>query len=154
MVTPSGPPSLRLTLGQDVYVAITAARARSVAYVLTQGAEVLRQRDGIADLPWLDELLEVLRQVHGEAQVEPQSEHAPRVSGSAGRTDRDVTAADPALWAHDVLTISEAADLTGWSAGYLARLGRDGCGAKRGGLWYLDRRRLLALYERSRCRGA
>ncbi|MDP9397286.1 MAG: hypothetical protein M3P96_05445 [Actinomycetota bacterium] len=44
----------------------------------------------------------------------------------------------------------EAAALTGWSAGYLCRLGRRGLGRKHAGAWRLDRDALLELLARRR----
>ncbi len=148
MTRPLVPPPVRLEVGERLFAAVPAERARAVAYVLAQGAERLRQRDGVAGLGWLEELLVLLRQVHADAQVEPESEHRAGAECSADRTSPDDSADDPGWWVHDYVTIAEAARLTGWTPGYLARLGRSGYGVKRGGAWHLDRRRLLALAAR------
>lgn len=136
----AGPPVQRLALGDALYVAVPATRARAAAYVLALGARVLRERDGVAGLDWLDELLEQLRVVDAELRSEPPA----RSAGSGCRTVEASIEVEPALWAHDTVTIAEAVPLTGLSPGYLARLGRDGLGHKRGGAWHLDRDRLLA----------
>lgn len=130
----------RLQLGDDVFAAVPATHARRVAYVLGLGAGVLRSRDGVAGLGWLDELLSSLRMVDAEHRSAPPAS----VSGSASRTRQAPDDVRPALWAHDTVTIAEAADITGWSASYLCRLARTGLGHKRGGVWQLDRDALLA----------
>ncbi len=147
MTRPPVPPPVRLQVGGRLFVAVPAERAGAVAYVLALGAEHLRERDGVAGLDWLDGLLVLLRQVHAEAQAEQDSEPPSGVAGSAARTVRGDSSDESAWWAHDHVTITEAARITGWSTGYLARLGRAGYGVKRGGAWHLDRHRLLALAD-------
>ncbi len=132
---------LRLQLGDELFVALPAARARVVAYVLGVGAAQIAARDGAAGLPWLPPLLAVLRDVAAEHRSEPPSS----AGGSADRTVAAPAAADAAPWTHDTVLIPEARRLTGWSPSYLCRLARrDGLGVKVGGVWHLDRRRLLA----------
>lgn len=139
-MTLAGAPAQRLVLGDATYVAVPAERARATAYLLLQGAARLRERDGLSGLDWLDQLLEQLRAVDSEHRSAP----AARSRGSADRTADPVHDVDGASWAHDTVTIAEAVALTGWSAGYLARLARAGLGCKRAGVWHLDRDRLLA----------
>ena len=142
MTRSPAPGPVRLQVGDRLFVAVPAERARAVAFVLAQGAEHMRQRDGVAGLDWLAVLLAQLRQVH--AEVEHETEHAPRVPSSPARTGRDELPDESAWWAHDHVTVAEAVQLTGWTPGYLARLGRGGYGVKRAGAWHLDRQRLLA----------
>ncbi len=74
----ASPPSAELlALGSAVYVAVPAARARQVAYVLVEGARRLQERDGVAGLPWLDQVLRCLR-----AASELPSEPLASVRGS------------------------------------------------------------------------
>ncbi len=141
---------VRLQVGGRLFVAVPAERARATAYVLAQGADLLHRRDGIVGLEWLEGLLELLRRVDAERQSEPDLEPSSRSTGSADRTADAEQGDTRAWWAHDHVTIAEAIQLTGWSAGYLARLGRQGYGVKRAGAWQLDRRRLLALAARRR----
>jgi hypothetical protein len=145
------PPAELLALGTAVYVAVPAARARQVAYVLAEGARRLQERDGVAGLPWLDQVLRCLR-----AASEPGSEPRASVRGSTSRTDSASDADDETGWPHDFLTIARAVELTGRSPGYLARLARNGAvdGRKFGGAWHLERGSLLAFLARPRRRGS
>ncbi len=59
----------RLQLGDEVFAAVPAARARAVAYVLGLGAERIAERDGLAGLPWLPPLVALLHQVDRELQL-------------------------------------------------------------------------------------
>lgn len=138
---------MRVQLGEEVFVAVPAARARVVAYVLQLGAAAIAERDGASGLPWLAPLLAALRQVDDEhRQSEHRSEPPLSVPGSAIRTDPAAAATSDAPWTHDTVLVPEAQRLTGWSAGYLCRRARrDGLGVKVGGVWHLDRQRVLAV---------
>ncbi len=65
--------------------------------------------------------------------------------GSEFRTVEPEDEAVSTVWSHDGITVAEAEVLTGWSASYLCRLGRQGLGRKQAGAWRLDRAALLEL---------
>ncbi len=104
------------------------------------------RRDGIAAPPHLLQTLAVLEAVDEERTADIAG---PR-HGSDVRTTEPPDEATPAVWPHGEITIAEAAALTGWSAGYLCRLGRRGLGRKHAGAWRLDRDALLELLARRR----
>lgn len=134
--------ALRVQVGSQVYVAIPAEHARRVARILGLGADVLRSRDGVTGLPWLVDLLALLRSADAHVSSEPLLSGA----GSCIRTSEPGAAAGDTEWTHDTVTVAEATVLTGWSAGYLCRLARAGLGRKQGGVWHLD---ADALHERA-----
>ena len=137
---PVPPPALRLALGPDLYAAVPAAQTRALAHLVRLALREIGRRDGIAAPAHLLQTLAVLEAVDEE-----------RTAGIGGaRCGSDLRTAEPAdeatsaLWAHEI-TVAEAVALTGWSAGYLCRLARQGLGRKQAGAWRLDRTALLEL---------
>ncbi len=136
-----GPSTLRLVLGRDLYAAVPAGQARALVHLLRLALREIGRRDGIAAPANLLQMLAVLEEVDEEL-----------VAGVTGaRCGSDVRTAEPAgeavsaVWPHDGITVAEAEALTGWSASYLCRLGRQGFGRKEAGVWRLDRAALLEL---------
>ena len=143
---PVPPPALRLVLGQDLYAAVPAAQARALGRLVRLALREVGRRDGITAPPHLLQTLAVLEAV--------DEERAADIAGTRGgsdvRTPEPADGATAAAWAHDEITVTEAAALTGWSSGYLCRLARQGLGRKQAGAWRLDRAALLELLAQRR----
>lgn len=140
---PLSPPAVarRGALGDEVFVAVPACQAADAAHLLALGARVHSQRTGQGVGAALHTLLLELRAVGDEHRARTSA----RSAGSQPRTDPAPLVDVDALSGHDLL-IAEAAQLTGWSRSYLARLARAGrLGARRrDGVWQLDRVAVLA----------
>ncbi len=133
--------TVRLVLGRDLYAAVPAGQARALAHLVRLALREIGRRDGIAPPPHLMQTLAVLEKVDQELVADLTG--APR--GSEFRTAEPEDEAVSAVWPHDRITVAEAQALTGWSSGYLCRLGRQGLGRKQAGAWRLDRAALLEL---------
>ncbi len=133
--------ALRLVLGRDLYAAVPAGQARTLASLVRLALREIGRRDGIAAPAHLMQTLAVLEEVDEELVVGVTGARC----GSEFRTAEPAGEAVSAVWAHDEITVAEATELTGWSRGYLCRLGRQGLGRKEAGAWRLDRAALLEL---------
>ncbi len=133
--------TLRLVLGRDLYAAVPAGQALALARLVRLALREIGRRDGIAVPANLLQTLAVLEEVDQELAANLTG--APR--GSEFRTSEPAGEAISAVWLHDEITVVEAQALTGWSSGYLCRLGRRGLGRKEAGVWHLDRAALLEL---------
>lgn len=174
----AGPPPPRLARvastalsdGLTVRLDMPVMTARALVFVLQHGAASLRARDALPRMLWIEQLVDALRRADQDAVRAAGFPGA--ASPGAPCSDRRTTLAGEgsgrAASAHerehsragerpeqrpdqllDVVTVEEARRLTGWSTGYLCRLGRDGLGSKRAGVWFLDRAGLLAAAERA-----
>ncbi len=130
-----------LRLGRDLYAAVPAGQARTLASLVRLALREIGRRDGIAAPAHLMQTLIVLEEIDQELVADLTG--AGR--GSEFRTAEPAGEAVSAVWAHDGITVAEAQALTGWSASYLCRLGRQGFGRKQAGAWCLDRAALLEL---------
>ncbi len=139
--SPVPPPTLRLALGPDLYAAVPSAQARALAHLVRVALREIGRRDGIAAPPHVLQTLAVLEALDEERAADIVGARR----GSDVRTAELADEATAALWAHEEITVVEAAALTGWSAGYLCRLARRGLGRKQAGAWRLDRAALLEL---------
>ncbi len=133
--------TLRVALGRELYAAVPAGQARALAHLVRLALREIGRRDGIAAPANLLQTLTVLEEVDRELVADLTG--APR--GSEFRTAEPAGEAVSAVWPHDQITVAEAQSLTGWSASYLCRLGRQGLGRKTAGAWRLDRAALLEL---------
>ena len=132
-------------LGPDLYAAVPAAQTRALAHLVRLALREVGRRDGITAPPHLLQTLAVLEAVDEERAAGLAGARR----GSDARTTEPADEATSALWPHEI-TVAEAVALTGWSAGYLCRLARQGLGRKQAGAWRLDRAALLELLAQRR----